>query len=75
MLEDLVRKEAIHRSTQMTHLEGCWAVGDKGGASFGNTVGKRELEVGNEKLPDVGATNIVGLLNLHNTKNLNSTLC
>ena len=57
------------------HLEGRRAVRNEGRADLGDTVGKRELEVGNEKLPDVGATNIVGLLNLHNTKNLNSTLC
>ena len=57
----------------MMRLEGRWAVGDEGGAGLGDAVGKRELEVGNEKLPDVRAADVVSLLNLYHTENLSST--
>lgn len=57
----------------MVRLEGRWAVGDESRANLRNTVGKRELEAGDEQLPDVGAADIVGLLNLHHTEDLYST--
>jgi hypothetical protein len=52
------------------NLEGGWAVGDKCRAALRYTVGQRELELGHQELLDVGATNIVGLLDLNHTENV-----
>ena len=43
---------------------------NEGRADLRDTVGKGELELGNQKLLDVGAANVVGLLDLHDTENL-----
>ena len=51
-------------------LERPWAVRDEGRADFLDAVGKGELELGNQKLLDVGTANVVGLLDLHDTENL-----
>ena len=51
-------------------LEGRRTARNEGRADLGDAVGERELEVGNEELPDVGATDVVGLLNLNNTEDL-----
>ena len=56
----------------MARLEGGWAVGNEGRADLGDAVGKRELEVGDKELPDVGAADIIGLLNLDDTEDLRS---
>lgn len=54
----------------MARLEGRWAVGDEGRASLGDAVGEGELEVRDEELPDVGAADILGLLNLNHTEDV-----
>lgn len=43
---------------------------DEGRADLANTVGERELELGDKELLDVGAADILGLLNLNNTEDL-----
>ena len=55
---------------QIARLEGGRAVGDKGRTGFGDTVRERELEVRDKELPDIGAADVIGLLNLNDTKNL-----
>ena len=52
------------------NLESRGPVRDEGRADFLDAVGKGELELGNQKLLDVGPANIVGLLNLDNTQDL-----
>lgn len=42
------------------------------GGSFGDTVRKRELELWSEKLLDVRALDVVGLLNLDNFEDLST---
>ena len=54
----------------MVRLESRWAVRDEGRADLANTVGERELELGDKELLDVGAADILGLLNLNNTEDL-----
>lgn len=53
-------------------LEGRWAVGDEGRADLGDAVGERELEARDEELPDVGAADVLGLLDLNNAEDLSS---
>ena len=43
---------------------------DEGRANLVHTVGKGELELGNQELLDVWAANIIVLLDLHDTENL-----
>ena len=43
---------------------------DDGRADPRDTVGERELELGYKELLDVGAADILGLLNLNNTEDL-----
>ena len=45
-------------------------MGDEGRAGLGDPVRKGELEVRGKQLPDVGAADVIGLLNLNNTENL-----
>ena len=52
------------------NLESRGPVRDEGRADFLDAVGKGELELGNQKLLDVGTANVVGLLDLHDTENL-----
>ena len=57
-------------SNILHHLEGSGTVGNKSRAGLGNTVRKGELEFGGKELLDVGATDVLGLLDLDNAKNL-----
>ncbi len=43
---------------------------NEGRADLGDTVGKGELELGDQELLDVGAADILGLLDLNNTEDL-----
>ena len=43
---------------------------DEGRADLANTVGERELELGDKELLDVGAADGVGLLDLDNLEDL-----
>lgn len=43
---------------------------NEGRANLRDTVGKRELEVGGQQLLDVGAADVVGLLNLNDLEDL-----
>ena len=43
---------------------------DEGRADLAHTVGERELELGHKELLDVGAADIVGLLDLNHAENL-----
>lgn len=43
---------------------------DEGRADLGDAVGKRELQLGDQKLLDVGAADVVALLDLNHTENL-----
>lgn len=52
------------------NLESAGALGNKGRADFADTVGKREFEVGCQKLFDVRATDISSLLNLNDAEDL-----
>ncbi len=53
-----------------TSLESGGAVGNKGRLGLGDTVGKRELEVGHHQLLDVRTANVFRLFNLDNTENI-----
>ena len=44
---------------------------NEGRADLRDAVGEGELEVGTQKLPDVWAADVVGLLDLNNTEDLN----
>lgn len=54
----------------MVRLEGRWAARDEGRAGLLDAVGEGELEVGDQKLADVGAADVVGLLDLNNAEDL-----
>ncbi len=43
---------------------------DEGRAGLGDAMGEGELEVGGKELLDVGAADILRLLDLHNTEDL-----
>ena len=47
---------------------------NKGRADLGDTVGEGELEVGNHELLDVRAADIIALLDLNNTEDLEMRL-
>lgn len=53
-----------------SRLESGGAVSDEGRTELGNTVGKGELDAGGKELLDVGAANVLGLLDLNNTEDL-----
>ena len=61
---------AKNAATNRRRLERRRPVRDEGRADFLDAVGKGELELGNQKLLDVGTANVVGLLDLHDTENL-----
>lgn len=44
---------------------------NKGRANLGDAMRKREFEIGNEKLLDVGSADVLGLLDLNHAENLN----
>ena len=52
------------------NLESRGPVRDEGRADLRDTVGKGELELGHQELLDVGTADVVPLLDLDNTKDL-----
>lgn len=52
------------------HLEGLGTVGNERRPGLGDTVRKREFEVGDHQLLDVWTTDVVGLLDLHDAEDL-----
>jgi len=57
-----------------SRLESRRATSNKGRASLGDTVRKREFETRGDQLFDVRTANIVRLLNLDNTKDLKKSI-
>jgi hypothetical protein len=51
-------------------LKSSWAVGDEGRTELGHTMRKGEFQVGGKELLDIGAADILSLLNLNNTEDL-----
>ena len=61
---------AHHPNTIQTSLESRGPVCDERRANLLDTVRERELELGDKELLDVGAADILSLLNLNNTEDL-----
>ena len=57
-------------SSDRRRLEGAGTRGDEGRARLGDAVGERELEVLGDELADVGALDVLGLLELDNAEDL-----
>ena len=61
---------AKNAATNRRRLERRRPVRDEGRADLRDTVGKGELELGHQELLDVGTADVVPLLDLDNTKDL-----
>ena len=65
---------AHYPNTIQTSLESRGPVSDECRADLLDTVGKRELELGDHQLLDVRAANVVGLLDLDDAENLHTSM-
>lgn len=70
----LQRPDPIPSLKYDPRLESSGAVSNEGRTELRNAVGKGELDVGSEELLDVGAADVLGLLDLDNTEDLMTVL-